>query len=205
MLFWNTYLATRCKNPTEADMGDLCRAMKYLEGSGNWGIRYRYGVKVSIRIWRDSSHAQHVNGRGHIGILISLGSGMVHGRSVVIKMTTLSSTESEFVCMCEGTTYVIWLRSLLDRLKFSNDKRPVPRMYQDNNSAIWWSKEDMTFARTKHLMIKKNYVKEAVDAQIMVVIPCDTSKMLADDLTKPTQPSVSSRHMVAWGMERIQE
>ena len=31
----------------------------------------------------------------------------------------------------------------------SNDKRPITKMYKDNNTAIWWSKEDMTYARTK--------------------------------------------------------
>ena len=37
MLFWNTYLSTKCSKPAECDMEDLVRMLKYLECSGNWG------------------------------------------------------------------------------------------------------------------------------------------------------------------------
>ena len=205
MLFWNTYLSTKCSAPAECDMEDLVRMLKYLECSGNWGIRYRAKVKVVIRIYCDSSHAQHLDGRGHMGILIGLGSGMVHARSAVIKMITLSSTESEYVCMCEGTAYVMWMKSFVHKLGFSVHNRPIPKMYQDNNSAIWWSKEDMTFARTKHMMIKRNFVKEAVEDGELIVLACDTKDMPADALTKPLQPGTMKKHMEKMGMESLDE
>ena len=37
MLFWNCYLATRCKSPNKRGFNGLIRLLKYLEGSGNWG------------------------------------------------------------------------------------------------------------------------------------------------------------------------
>jgi hypothetical protein len=205
MLFWNSYLATRSKAPTREDFHELCKLMKYLESSGNWGIRYKYGVKACIREWCDSAHSLYLDGRGQMGLGMSLGSGFVLAKSNIIRMITLSSTESEFFCMCEGTTYIIWMRSFMENLGFSANKRPKPRMYEDNNSAMWWSREDMTFARTKHLMIKKNFVKEAVEAGIMDVMSCDTREMPADMLTKPMQSNTAARHMIMMGMEQIDE
>ena len=205
MLFWNSYLATRSKAPTSEDFDELSKLMKYLDTSGNWGIRYKKGVRAAIKEWCDSAHSLYLDGRGQMGLCMNLGSGMVFAKSNVIRIITLSSTESEWYCMCEGTTYIIWMISFMENLGFKARKRPVPRMYEDNNSAIWWSREDMTFARTKHLMIKKNFVKEAVEAGVMVVMSCDTKEMPADMLTKPMQSNTAARHMSMMGMEVVSE
>ena len=74
-------------------------------------------------------------------------------------------------------------------------------MYDDNNTAIWWSKEDMTYARTKHMMI----VKEAVEESLFVVILCDTVSMNADMLTKSTQSNRMLMLMDNRGIERLDE
>ena len=107
--------------------------------------------------------------------------------------------------MCEGTTYIVWMKSFMQNLGFRASNRATPRMYEDNNSAIWWSKENMAFARTKHLMIKKNFVKRSVDAGVMTVMSCDTGKMTSDMLTKPMQSNTALRHMVLMGMERLED
>ena len=203
MLFWNCYLATRCKSPNKRDFEGLVRLLKYLEGSGNWGIRFKALVRVAIRQWCDSAHALHLDGRGQMGICTSLGSGVIAALSRIIKMMTLSSTESEFYCMTEGAAIIKWLKSFIGTLGFSDNKRPVPKMYEDNNAAIWWSKEDMTYARTKHMMIKNFFVKEAVEEGVFVVISCDTASMNADMLTKPTQSNRMLMLMGNMGMERV--
>ena len=104
MLFWNSYLASRCKAPNRTDMGDLCRrTLEYLGKKGYLGIRYKYGRKIKLNIWCDASHGLHKDGKGQMGIAVSLGSGVVHCRSAKLSMVTKSSFESEWVSMCEGT------------------------------------------------------------------------------------------------------
>ena len=62
----------------------------------------------------------------------------------------------------------------------------------------------MTFAKTKHMIIKKNFVKEAVEAGVMVVMSCDTKDMPADMLTKPMQSITAARHMAMMGIKIIE-
>ena len=81
MLFWNSYLATRSKSPTREDFHELCKLLKYLESSGNWGIRYKANVRAVIREWCDSAHSLYLDGRGQMGLCMNLGSGMVLAKS----------------------------------------------------------------------------------------------------------------------------
>ena len=55
-------------------------------------------------------------------------------RSFKLKMITLSSTESEWIVLCEATTLAEWIKSLL--LSFDIIIRPII-VRQDNTSAIW--------------------------------------------------------------------
>ena len=71
-------------------------------------------------------------------------------------------------------------------------------MFEDNLGAIWNAREELTFARNKHLSIKKNYVKE-------VVIHCDTIDMIADLLTKLLTEKLALKYMLAMGMERMDD
>jgi hypothetical protein len=208
MLFWNSYLSTRCKEPNKADMQDLCRTMKYLADSGNWAIRYKYGVRVAVKLWVDASHQLHKDGKGQMGIAISLGSGVIHCKSSKLTMMTRSTFESEWVSMCEATCYVYWLRSILQRLGFSfkdETRRPRPIMYEDNLSAIWGSRQDLTFARNKHLLGSRNFFKEAQDKELVSVVHCGSPSMVADILTKQETELVVAKHMKAMGMEKIDD
>jgi hypothetical protein len=143
-----------------------------------------------------------------MGIAVSLGSGVVHCRSAKLSMVTKSSFESEWVSMCEGTGYMYWAKSFLERCGFSfkdPGKRDIPKMFEDNLGAIWNAREELTFARNKHLLIKRNYVKEANDNNHMVIIHCDTIDMIADLLTKLLSERLTMKHMLAMGMERMDD
>ena len=71
MLFWNTYLSTKCKSPNRGDMAQACKMLKYLETSGNWGIRYVAKSRVGITMWCDASHACITTVRGRwVSVLV---------------------------------------------------------------------------------------------------------------------------------------
>jgi hypothetical protein len=197
LLFWFSYLATKCAAPTVADMLDCIRGLVYMKDKGNWGIRYKNGVRVKISVWADSSHTLHKDSKGHMGLVISLGSGFVHIKSVKLKITTLSSTESEFCCMTEASCYVRWLRSFIATLGFKAHKRPIPVVYEDNMSGIWYARHGLTFARNKHLMIKRNFPMEGNAEGI------PTRQQDADGLTKVKSYMAQDKIMKEVGMELL--
>ena len=59
--------------------------------------------------WIDSAYAVHMNMRGHTGGAISMGYGMLHGKSSKQKINTKSSTKAELVGTSEYMPYNIWI------------------------------------------------------------------------------------------------
>ena len=202
MLFFNVFLATRCKDANKVDMMDLIRLLKYLEDSGVWVLRFKFKAKIRVLIWADASDRTHRDGHGQYGLAFSFGSAVFHCRSVKIKQQTRSSTESEWVSVSEASAYRVWLVSFMTTLGFKPEKRPRPVIYQDNLSAIWQAREDFSFARNKHMLVHRNYVKEGIDADKQMIIHCDTEKMPSDMLTKVVSGVVMRRHMATMGMEK---
>ena len=111
ILFPVTYLAS-FNRPTQQDYEMLCRILKYLEVSANVAIRHLCR-KVRFTAACDASHNVHKDHKGHGGLILHLGSGPIHTRSMKIRTVTLDTAESEGYMMCETVKYIIWGRELL--------------------------------------------------------------------------------------------
>lgn len=154
------------------------------------------------RIYSDASHAFHADGKGQAGMFITLGSGFIACRSTKLRMVTLSSTESEGVALAEASTYAVWLRSLLSSFGY-NITNPI-KIYQDNLSTIWLSQADGSFARTKHIIVRKFYVRERLENKDISIIHLSGNRLCADMLTKPLGAEVMRAHMARVGMEMME-
>ena len=151
----------------------------------------------------DASFKTHVDGKGHVCIVITMGSGVVYVKSFKIKMQVLSSTEAEQYGMSEAATFVKWGRSMMR--KMGQEQKGPSRMYHDNLSAIWLTHEDASFARNKHILVRRNYCKEAVAEGSMVVIHTGTEKMWADIGTKILPPASLGHMMDGIGMLQLEK
>jgi hypothetical protein len=153
---------------------------------------------ISPVIFSDASHGSHADGKGHGATMVSLGSASIFFRSFKLKLTTLSSTESEHVALCEAATLAVWLRSALNSFGYGDR---VIKAYQDNTSTIWMTANQGNFARNKHLLIRRNYVKEQVLAGVLTVQYRATTSLPADMGTKPKARKPLQRDMMLTGME----
>jgi hypothetical protein len=112
-----SYLATKSSNPSAQDYSKALRVVKYLAGTPTKGLKYTKGRDMKAEIHADSSHAIHITGHGHGGIVITLGKCLISCRSFKLKSITRSSSESELVTLDDAVTYVIWLILLLADLE----------------------------------------------------------------------------------------
>jgi hypothetical protein len=205
ILFPTTYLASRSHNPTTACLLAAARILKYLQNSKEQAIFFKGGDEIKgigLRVYCDASHGTHADGKGHGGIIVTMGSGYVHARSTKVKMITLSSTETEQYVMCEATTYAIWGRAMLRCLGFSSLTSPC-KMYQDNMAAIGMTRRNGTFARTKHIMIRKSFTRDAVENGDTKWHFVRTANLMPDMLTKCVPKSTMLRHMESAGMKDL--
>ena len=71
----------------------------------------------------------------------------------------------------------------------------VIHIFEDNTSTIWMTANQGNFARTKHLLVRRNFIKEQIDASNILVRYQSTDDMTADLGTKPLAAPHMAKHM----------
>ncbi len=199
LLFVVTYLASFNK-PTQQDYLKLCRVLSYLDTVGNVALRFkRKGLNFSVEC--DAAHNVHRDHKGHGGLSMKLGSAVIHSRSVKLKTVTLDTAESEGYMMCESAKYIVWERELLKFL--GHIITTATKLYQDNLSAIWHSKHDAKFDRNKHTSLKRAFVREKYDEQLMVGTYMEREGLASDILTHPSTKKDLQKHGLAMGLVSV--
>ena len=183
LLFAMSIVAQKCSMPTLGDMRMVRRILKYIESTPDYGLRYCPG-KVELFCHVDAAHNCYDDARGHYGYSFSLGryDGSFFATSKKMKLTTLSSTESEYVALCEATREAIWLRRLLADIGFFQHEPTI--MWQDNLSTIDMVNGHRSYKASKHINPKFHYTGEMVEAKEIKLCHLPTEDMIADVLTK---------------------
>jgi hypothetical protein len=181
-----SFLSSRVRECTEEDRGKLYRMLKYLNSSKNLGLVLKMDDDMRIRIYIDSSHGVHIDGRGHSGVNISAGRGSFYAKSVKQKLATKSSSESELVGVSDGLSQGIWARNFMISQGYVNIKPLL--LYQDNQSTIAMMRRGRsTSERTRHIDQRYFFIKDRIEAKEVEISYLSTGEMIADILSKPLQ------------------
>ena len=103
LMFTVSMLTTHCANPNQLHMKYAIRLLKYIASTADMVIVYKSAMLNPI-IYADASHATHHDGKGHGCIIVVIDTGIIYCRSYKLRIITLSSTESEFVAVCDAST-----------------------------------------------------------------------------------------------------
>ena len=180
------FLTTRVADPTTDDWKKLRRVLLYLQNTID-DIRIIGCDDLDhVFMWVDAAFAVHPNMRSQTGGAMSMGWGIVHGKSSKQKLNTKSSTESELVGVSEYLPYNIWL---LNFMKHQGYRVKHNTLFQDNESAIKMEKNgrNSCTGNSRHVDIRFFFVKDRIDKGEVQVQYCPTYQMLADYFTKPLQ------------------
>jgi hypothetical protein len=178
-----TYLATKSANPTQDDYNKLMRILSYVVGTASMSLNFTPVQDLRVQIWADASHMLHKDGKGHGGIIGTLGSAPIFTKSFKIKLITRSSTESEMVALEESVTYALWLKAILTDLRIRPFHPAI--IYQDNKSTIIIATQGGSFSRSKHITNRQQFLNQHVSNNDVTLKYCPTKEMPADMLTKP--------------------
>ena len=150
----------------------------------------RIGAKslTEVLTWIDASFAVHDNLRSHMGGCISMGTGLIHGKSAMEKLNAKSSTEAELIGMAEYLPYNLWLIMFLKEQGYEIANNVI---FQDNKSAILMEKNERNSCtgNSRHINVRYFWVKDRIDKGEVRVEYLPTHLMLADYYTKPLMGS----------------
>ena len=74
-----------------------------------------------------------------------------------------------------ASTWAGWVRDMLKGLGF--EMKVSTKLYMDDESAILLAEKNGSFARNKHVMMRRNYPREAIQEQIVGPVHKATGKM----------------------------
>ena len=130
--------------------------------------------------------------KSQTGGAMSLGLGVLHGKSVKQKLNVKSSTEAELVGVSDYLPYNIWLMMFMSAQGYEIVDNTL---YQDNQSTILMLKygRNSCTCNSRHIHIRYFFVKDRADKGEVTIEYCPSSQMVGDFFTKPLQGALFNK------------
>lgn len=177
-----SYLSQFNNCNTETHWKHAKRVLRYLSGTKYYGLLY---VKNNLDIagYADADWASDNQDRkSYTGYCFIYSGCLVSHESRKQQTVALSSTEAEYMAVCEASKEAIYLKKLLTELI---DRGNIPiELYNDSQSAKRLTENCVYHRRSKHIDVKFHFIREAVGNRLVVVKYLETNEMPADILTK---------------------
>ncbi|KIK18519.1 hypothetical protein PISMIDRAFT_14301 [Pisolithus microcarpus 441] len=168
-------------NPTDLHLKQALHIVRYVASTPNLCLHY-HGKEPRLYGFADSDWASNKDTRhSTTGFAMYYGNSLISWRSRKQKTIALSSTEAEYMAMCDAARQVKWLDMLFKELSFKMDKTIV---YCDNMGARFIAENPVSDGRSKHIDIQWHFVRECVEEGLFVIEYVNTTRQRADGLTK---------------------
>ena len=172
-------LCIKASKPVEQDQRAGIRIIQYLLGSAHQGVTLN-SWNNTVDVFTDAGE-EVLEDKATSGILVMSGNSPISWTSRKQDVTTLSSTEAEYIALGSGAQDAMWLRKVLEFLEVPT----TPRVWTNNRRASTLSYNPDFHKRTKHIRRRHHFVRECAEEGDITVhwVPGDENP--ADMLTKP--------------------
>jgi hypothetical protein len=162
------------------------RVLRYLNGTRDHGLIYNYEhqKQLNLEAYCDSSHGSDLDdGKSTTGWIFLLNGTPISWSSKKQTVPSSSSTESEYVALHSASSEALWIRNLLEELKF--EQKEATTLFCDSQGAISLAKNPGLHSRAKHIELKYHVIRNRIERGKVKVEFVPSLKQLADILTKP--------------------
>jgi hypothetical protein len=169
--------------------------LRYLRGTYDQAIVYERSHERVNTLWGwvDSDWAADLDSRrSHTGYILMLTGGAVSWKSRRQDCVSLSTSEAEYVAASQCRQEVVYLRWILRDFGFI----PVgpTLVYEDNLACVAMSENPVRRKYSRHIDIRRYFVRDLVAQNVLKLIPLRTSLMVADALAKSLPAPAHAKH-----------
>ncbi|GKC69797.1 hypothetical protein Tco_1115680 [Tanacetum coccineum] len=75
-------------------------------------------------------------------------------------VVAMSTTEAEYVAAAQANKEAVWLKMLLEELRYKQEKITL---FFDNQSALYLARNPAFHSKTKHIRVQYHFVREKVE------------------------------------------
>ena len=131
---------------------------------------------------RPKTTAEQPNRRSTSRYCIFIGGNLISWKSKKQDVVARSSAEAEYRAMALATCELIWLKQLLQELRFGNDGQMT--LVCDNQAALHIASNPVFHERTKHIEVDCHFIREKIASGCITTSFVNSSDQLADIFTK---------------------
>nr|KYP52897.1 Retrovirus-related Pol polyprotein from transposon TNT 1-94 [Cajanus cajan] len=170
--------------PSEMHLKAAKRVIRYVKGTCNFGIKYKWTEEFKLTGFSDSDWGGSIDDmRSTFGYCFSFGSGVFSWSSKKQATVAQFTTEAEFVVATAAVNQVLWLRKIL--IDLNMEQKVSTEVFVDNQATIAISHNPVFHGKTKHFNIKLFFLREVQRDGAVDLVYCKTEDQAADLFTKP--------------------
>lgn len=174
----------RMIEPTDYDVNNVKKIIKYIKGTVNDGITFRKdGDLTTLNAYCDADFAgDEQTRRSTTGYVIYYSGAPIVWCSRRQPIVATSTTEAEFISAAECCREVLYLKSVISEVLNIDVKI---NLCVDNQSALALIKNNVLNRKRKHIDVKYHFICEKVNEGLINVQYCPSNENVADIFTKP--------------------
>ena len=180
-------LSQHCHNPCVRHWNGVQQVFRYLKGSQGLTLRYARDDQDLLG-YSDTDYASDASDRkSTMGYAFILSGAAVTWASRKQQAISTSTTEAEYIGLCNAAKEAVWIRNFLrdvGRSVYASGTNAT-RILGDNQGALRLVANPEFHSRSKHIDVQYHYVRELLENDTISVDYIRTSEMAADCLTKP--------------------
>ena len=176
-------LSRYMSNPGYEHWAALKHVIAYINSSLDVGLCYsNRNVPFELVGYVDSDYAGDRDSRkSTTSHCFLLGQNCITWKSQLQPLVALSTTESEYIAICEAFKEAIWLQGLLKEARLI---KSVACVFSDSQSAIHLSKNPVYHERTKHVDVRFHFIRDTIATDVIKLFKVATENNPADMGTK---------------------
>lgn len=188
-------LSKHQSNPGEVHLDAAKRTVRYLKGTINFGLVYRFVHRDADRLigFADADWAGDVDTRRSLSANVFMcNGGAILWHCKQQQGVATSTSEAEFVSASTAGKDAEWFRRILAGMAM-HQPGPTP-IYEDNKGCRLMSENPVQKSKTRHIDVSQHKVRLLVRQNVVRLIDCPTQDMAADLLTKALPAPTFHRH-----------
>ncbi|PKU65059.1 uncharacterized protein LOC110111181 [Dendrobium catenatum] len=170
------------QHPTDHDFQNIKRILRYVKGTYAYGLPITPG-DITLRTFTDADWASdHSDRKSVSGFCTFMGPNLLSWSVKKQATVAKSSTEAEYRALSAATSDVLWLRRLAEELLLRQTESTI--IHCDNLSAIAIARNPVFHARTKHIEIDFQFIRQHLLTGNIRIQHIESQEQIADILTK---------------------
>ena len=187
-----TKLSQYMMNPSAVHLGAAKRVLRFLKGTRDQKLWYRYGQPLVLEGFADSDFTGYRDTRcSTSGYTFQLRQATICWNLWKQQSISTSTHEAEYMALCIAAKQDIWLKNALNKLGLKD----IPSALScDNNGANDLAHNPRVGDRSKHIDIQYHFTRELVERGELRILRIDSDDNSTNICTKELKPDAFFRH-----------